>query len=131
MAGLNISCGTFSGEDKSGSALEGVLDALPHAPRDLVQRIKSGFDKSDHVLISEEQAAVLLPLLMEYRKRLVKDIGHEDWVAETNAEETAGLDSVAAKWGAGRGWRLYCTTDLIRACETSLAEHQPIAIVGY
>ena len=131
MAGLNISCGTFYGDDKSGSAFEGVLDALSDAPAELVRSIKEGFDGGDHVLISEKQAASLLPLLVEYRARLVNEMGHEDWASEVAAEEAAELDPTGGKWAASRGWRLYCTTNLIRACQTSAVEHEPIAIVGF
>jgi hypothetical protein len=129
LSGLNIHCGSFQGEDKSGSALEGVLAALSDAPSGLIDSIKLGFENDKYVLVSEEQVRLLLPLLVSYRKRLIADIGHEDWWKEAVAEDDAGLNSVKAKWGAGRGWRLYCVTDLIRACETSMAEHEPIAIV--
>jgi len=129
LSGLNISCGSFRGRDKSGSAFEAVLDALNGAPTGLIDNIKSGFDDNEYVLIPEEQANLLLPLLIAYRKRLVADIGHDDWTKEAAAEDARGIDFVKAKWGEGRGWRLYCATDLICACETSLVEHETIAVV--
>jgi hypothetical protein len=128
MGGLNISAGSFQGADKSGSAFEGVLDALEGDP-DLIEEIRSGFDDAEYLLISEEQVARLLPLLVSYRKKLVSEIGHDDWSREAEAEEAAGLDATEAKWGAGRGWKLYCVTDLIRACEIGLLEHEPVAVV--
>lgn len=129
MSGLNISCGSFRGNDKSGSAFEAVLDALDGAPSDPISTIKLGFDDKEHVLIPEEQAKILLPLLVVYWRHPVADIGHDDWTMEASAEDAAGLDFVKAKWGASRGWHLYCTKDLIRAGETSLAEHEPIAVM--
>lgn len=38
MAGGNIICGTFKSADKSGSALEAVLEALPLQAHELVKR---------------------------------------------------------------------------------------------
>jgi len=128
MGGLYISSGSFRGSDKSGSAFEGVLDALDGDP-DLVEEIRSSFSDAEYLLISEEQAGRLLPLLANYKRKLVAEIGHDDWSKETAAEEAAGLDPTDAKWGAGRGSKLYCVTDLIRACEVGLAEHQPVAVV--
>lgn|SRR5512138_1325367 len=127
MGGIYISSGSFRGGDKSGSAFEGVLDALEGNP-DLIEEIRSGFD-AEYLLISEEQAGRLLPLLVSYMKKLISEIGHDDWSKEAEAEEAAGLDATEAKWGAGRGWKLYCVTDLIRACEVGLVEHQPVAVV--
>jgi hypothetical protein len=127
VGGLNIYCGSFKGQEKSGSALEGVLDALD-APACVVDAM-SGFINGEYMLIPEETAKLLLPLLAAYRSRLIADIGHDDWKKEARAEEEAGLDRVEARHGESRGWRLYCVTDLIRACETSIAEHEEIALV--
>jgi hypothetical protein len=113
----------------AGSALDRVLHALDDAPAGLIDEIQAAFGNNEYVLISEAQAALLLPLLVAHRKQLVADIGHKDWFAEAVAESKTGLDPKEAKWGKGRGWRLFCVTDLVRACETSLAEHQEIAIV--
>ena len=128
MSGGNIHCGSFTGNDKSGSALEGVLAALSEQAGDIVQEIRTGLDEGDYVLIPETRAVQLLPLLRSYRQALISEMGHEDWARETAAEESAGMDSIKAKWGAGRGWRLYCVTDLIRACEASIAQHEVICV---
>jgi hypothetical protein len=128
MGGLHISCGSFSGEDKSGSAFEGVLGALQDAPAGFIADITAGFEDSEYVLIPADKAAVLLPLVVAFRERLVSEIGHDDWWKETLEEEKAGLKPVDAKWGAGRGWRLYCATDLIRACEVSSVEQEPVLV---
>lgn len=128
MGGLHISCGSFTGRDKSGSAIEGVLGALENPPAGLVREITSGFDSNDYILITPEQAAALLPFLVTYRTHLVAEIGHEDPFKAIAAEVAAGADPTKAKWGGGRGWRLYCVDDLIVACEASGAEHQPIVV---
>ena|SRR6266849_3688780 len=129
MAGGYIHCGTFSGSDKSGSALEGVLNSLPDEAGHIRQAIEAQLDdKQQFALIPEQQASQLLPLLLSYREQLVLQIGHEDWKRETETEERAGLDSIELKWRSGRGWKLYCATDLIGACNASLAQHEPIWI---
>jgi len=104
-----------------------VLSSLPDEAKEPAQKILAGLGK-EYVLISEEKAAQLLPFLQWYRKKLVSEIDHEDWVRETEIEEGSGMDSVQAKWGAGRGWKLYCVTDLIEACKISAVEHQPICV---
>lgn len=125
MAGISFSCGTFEGREKAGSALSGVLNGLDSSPGSLVDSLRSEFNARGRLLIPEEQVKLLLPLLINYWQQLVAEMGHDDWTKEDEAETKAGLDPVEAKWGAGWGWRLLCTTDLIRACKTSLAEHQP------
>jgi hypothetical protein len=104
------------------------MAALSEQAGDIVQEIRRGLDRGDYVLIPEARAAQLLPLLQSYRHVLIAAIGHDDWARETAAEESAGMDSIEAKWGAGRGWRLYCVTDLIRACEASIAQHEVICV---
>lgn len=128
MAGISFTCGSFRGPEKTGSAITGVMDHLECAPLDLIQEVKEVAGRG-YGFITEQHARALLPHLLDYRARLVADIGHDDWTKEDKSEVAAGLDPVRAKWGAGRGWRLLCTTDLIRACETSLAEGQPITVL--
>jgi hypothetical protein len=107
-----------------------VLHLLPSDAGALVKEILAQLDEPgrQHVLIWEQQALQLLPMLEAYREQLILQIGHDDWQRETILEEESGMDSVDAKWGAGRGWRLFCVTDLILACKTCLVEHQPICI---
>ena len=128
MAGGNITCGTFQTGDKSGSALEAVLDALPSQVRELVDTVKQQLDTENFVVIEVDQAKNLLPFLQAYQTQLVAQIGHDDWVRAMQEEESS-LDPVAAKWGAGKGWRLYCVRDLIGACENAQVEVEPVCIV--
>lgn len=128
MSGLNIHCGSFQGAEKSGSAINGVLKALPGNLRELAQSIDFQFESAEYARISVEQTVSLLPALVAYRHYLLEQIGHDDWWKKTMEEEAAGLEPVKAKWGDGLGWRLYCVTDLIKACEASQAENCEIAI---
>ena len=128
MAGGEITCGSFQGQDKSGSAVEGVLLAVLPQNEPVVSAILSALDEQDYVLIEEQVAKILLPVLRKYREQLVSEIGHDSWATELAVEEVAGMDPARGKWGESSGWRLYCVADLIQACETSLTEHQPICI---
>jgi hypothetical protein len=129
MAGGNISCGSFQGEDKSGSAFEGVLNDITHLDGSLIEDIRSGLEEAEYVLISEQQAELLLPMLLKYRDQLISQIGHENWGREVQTEEEAGMDPVAGKWGESRGWRLYCANNLIKACQASADENESICVV--
>lgn len=127
MAGGEIGCGSFQGSDKSGSAFEAVLDALPLQARDWVEAARQQLDSADFVLLEVDHAQGLLPFFKDYQTRLIAEIGHDDWERAAR-DESASLDDVAAKWGAGKGWRLYCVGDLVRACEQSAVEQQPVYI---
>ena len=128
MGGKRIDCGTFSGEDKSGSPLFEVLKELRDAPADVVGAIDGAFGHQDYALISESDARRLLPSLIAYRTHLISEIGHDSWRQEAIGEIRAGMDPSEAREGASRGWRLACTDDLIGACKTSLLERQPVLI---
>ena len=129
MSGGVIICQGFTGNDKSGSAYEGVLDALSVAGSNVVLELKAALDEApEYILISSEQAAQMRPLLVSYHRQLVTEIGHNDWMREVEAEEEAGMDSNEAKCGTSRGWRLYCVTDLLHACAISVAKHEPVCI---
>ena len=129
VGGKRINCGTFSGEDKSGSPLFEVLKELPDAPAEVVGAIRGAFKSQDFALIPESDARLLLPALMAYRTHLTSEIGHDDWRREAIAEIKAGMDASKAREGGSRGWRLACTDDLIAACNTSLLEHQLVIIM--
>lgn len=129
MSGGNINCGSFQGEDKSGSAFEGVLNDITHLNGQLIEDIRAGLEEAEYVLISEQQAELLVPMLRKYRDQLISKIGHDNWAREVQAEEEAGMDPVTGKWGESCGWRLYCANNLIKACEASAADHEPICVV--
>lgn len=79
MAGGEIGCGSFQGSDKSGSAFEAVLDALPLQARDWVEAARQQLDSADVVLLEVDHAQGLLPFLKGYQTRLIAEIGHDDW----------------------------------------------------
>ena len=88
MAGGNIICGTFQSADKSGSALEVVLEALPLQAHELVENVKQQLDTAEFVLIEVEQAKTLLPFLQVYEAQLIVEIGHVDSARATEEEES-------------------------------------------
>jgi hypothetical protein len=136
MAGGEIICGSFNGKAESGSAYRGVLYALEKKAnaeaKKTIRRLKKPFGRKqdpDHVEILRPEAKILQTLLIDYKKELIKSIGHRDWSKATAEEEDAGLDTTEAQWGKGKGWQLYCVTDLIAACRRSVAEDESIHIV--
>lgn len=116
MSGGEVSCGSFSGLDKSASAIEGVLETLiqKELGSDVAMEVRTLLDRAEemYIEIPTGLAARLLPHLRRYRKLLVDEIGHDDWSREALAEDEAGLDGIEAKWGKSRGWKLYCATDM-------------------
>jgi hypothetical protein len=128
MSGLNISCGEFRADEKSGSAFERVLCELPGISDASRQEILAGFDEAEFILIAWDVAIKLIPQLRDYRDSLVSEIGHSDFLREIDREESAGICSVKLKWGEGRGWRLYCAINLLAACEHSAVSLEPVAV---
>jgi hypothetical protein len=128
MGGLNINCGEFFADDKSGSAFERVLSDLLGFDDEVKQEILSGFDDNEYTLIEPSYAAQMISPLKVYRDALIRDIGHSDFHKEIDREQSNGGDPVKLKWGEGRGWRLYCAINLLAACEHSLRHQQPVAI---
>ncbi|MBV4504689.1 hypothetical protein HU751_007490 [Pseudomonas sp. BW13M1] len=126
MSGGSITCGTFTGRDKSGASFEAVICASLDGSK-LIDDITTQLETQDYVLVTADQAGELLPLLQIYRAGLVAEIGHSDWWKAVQ-DEAPGMDPVSAKWGASNGWRLYCTEDLIEACNTALSEAEPVCI---
>jgi hypothetical protein len=128
VSGLNINCGDFPSDDKSGSAFEQVLKELHGLDEDLKNEILAGLDEGEFTLIQPEQAQLIIAPLTKFKASLVREIGHEDWAKETEREELAGADPVELKWGKGRGWKLYCARNLLGACHHSVSTSEPIAI---
>jgi hypothetical protein len=135
MGGVYISCGKFSGDDKSGSAFQGLLAGIA----DLLSSAEAAeyrsqiFDPvisalTDHTLITPKIAAQLHPLLKRYSDRLRERLGNPDPWEAPGLDEKAGLDPTAAKWGEGLGWQYYCAHDLLRACEVSAETNEPIVV---
>ncbi|MCA9544907.1 MAG: hypothetical protein KC613_10970 [Myxococcales bacterium] len=133
MGGLYVQCGEYGGEDKSMSAISGVLGAIAEG--------LSGADKAAFMLafrplidgdvdeegveLGAEHVRLLEAPLRAYYAALGEKLGHpEPW-------EAPDLDggSVDAKYGAGDGWRYYCAHDLLQACEVHREqEGEPIVI---
>jgi hypothetical protein len=135
MGGGYISCGNFSGDDKSGSPITGILEDLTSNLADtqnsamatkLLEQLDS---ETDHILIEPDQATKLLPdfkCLQTHYKSHYPDL--DDWWLIFERETQQGLDNIAGKWGESIGWKIYCLADLIPACEISISTGEPITI---
>ncbi|WP_017461002.1 hypothetical protein [Dyella ginsengisoli] len=128
MSGLNISCGDFLADDKSGSAFERVLIDLPRIDGAIKHQILSSFDSAEYTVIEATLAKDLVSSIRAYRDQLVLEIGHDDYLKEMEREEQTGADPIKLKWGEGRGWRLYCSNNLLAACEQSAATQEPVVV---
>ena len=143
MGGGYVSCGEFTGADKSCSAFQGVLDQVadlssyrPDAALDaFVERVRSFLsgngdpEWSDYILIPHKLAIDLEPYLEECKRSLVADMKTDDpFEAIERDEAESGLDPIDAKWGKGKGWRLYCVHDLLLAIAHSRATREEICI---
>ena len=143
MGGGYVSCGDFSGDDKSCSALKGVLEQIAELPtyhpspelRQLVNRmaafLSGGGDSewTDYLLIPPPQALELERYLEECRRTLIADLGTADPYEGIEIDaKVPSLDPIDAKWGMGKGWRLYCITDLLLAIGHSRAQNEDICV---
>jgi hypothetical protein len=145
VGGGYISCGDFEGDDKSGSALLGVVEDLQTLLRresdsalgDLLAGMHAFVsgeaappdDWEDKIEITADQMAALLPYLKKCRDHLVENSGTSDPGKAMEAEQAAsGSNSSELKWGKGTGWRLYCVTDLLGAAEHAMANQQSVFI---
>jgi hypothetical protein len=138
MSGGYIHCGTFMGSDKSGSAISGVIDALPDfipaadRPsflRSVIDPIREALNAGqEYILIEPAIAEQLTPVLESFYARLGQELGSpEPWYAPSRDEE-AGIDPLEAKWGKGKGWQYYCADDLLKACRVSVDCGEPICV---
>ena len=138
MGGGYIQCDDFSGDDKSGSAMSGVLEELPSQVSELERgtfvnevivplQTQLG-ETGEYFLIPPATSKRLLPavesLFDEYRQRL-GDV--EVWDA-IEMDDESGLDSIQAKWGKGAGWRYYCLTDLRVALRRSIDSDSDVCV---
>jgi hypothetical protein len=128
MSGLNISCGEFRADEKSGSSFERVLFELTAISDGTQREILAGFDEAEFTQIATDVAIRLIPHLRDYRDARVLEIGHCDFLTEMDREERSGASSVKLKWGEGRGWRLYCAINLLAACEHLERSHEPVIV---
>lgn len=136
MGGIYIQCGSFEGEDKSGSAIEGVLQDIAHTARDsqriAITRIADQLNAgADHALIEPDVARQLAPLIDRYCSKIAADIAPvtDPFVQiERDHEADPNLDPTEAKYGKGLGWRYYCALDLARAFAASANEDEPVIL---
>ncbi len=108
MGGVNIYCGTFKGRDKSGTPFETVLADIAReagsGTQDVIRRINELLETaSDYVLVPPDDASALMNDL------------------------AAQLDRYHS--GQRNRHRDICAEDLLKACQTSVAEGEPIALV--
>lgn len=133
MSGGYISCGTFHGDDKSGSALQGVLEGLKALEdarySEIVARLREELDQATgEVQIDVGTAAILAPAIRTYREAIEAELGGPRDPFEVAAEDAQKMNPIDAKWGAGLGWRYYCVVDLETALDVSAAEGEPVLI---
>lgn len=143
MGGGYVSCGSFTGDDKSCSALLGVLDQIESLPsyspslelQRNIGRIRTFLsgqgdaEWGDYILIAPQQAIELEPCLQKCSRSLIAELGTSDsFEAIEKDAAVSGSDTVEAKWGKGKGWRLYCVTDLLRAIRHCRATGENICI---
>jgi hypothetical protein len=82
----------------------------------------------EYILIEPSIAERLIPALEGFNARIGQELGFpEPWDAPAKDEE-AGLDSIEAKWGKGKGWQYYCANDLLHACHVSAESREPICV---
>src|SRR5687767_12921583 len=121
MGGGYISCGEFMGDDKSGSAFEGVLRGIPivltaeegtafseQVAAPLLQALHEGGEQFE---ISPEMVSHLLQPLTRYHAHLDETLGHPHPYDAPELDRERGLDMTDAKYGDGPGWQFYCTHD--------------------
>jgi hypothetical protein len=138
MGGGYIHCGDFSGDDKSCSAISGVFDELPsvlqeHERNDFVTNVLGPLqsqleETGEYFLIPPEVASVMLPVVQTlYDRYQTTFLNKTVWDAVAS-DDTLGIDSSDAKWGAGPGWRYYCLTDLLKGLRQSIETDTDVCI---
>jgi hypothetical protein len=136
MGGINIYCGSFEGEDKSGSPFQAVLaamDKMASAPeRSIIARILAAMpQEDDHLLIAPDDARALLPLLRRYAAEVDRQLSTPgDPFDQMTKDERASPDQITElQYGDSVGWLAYCASDLLKAFETADAEEEEVALV--
>lgn len=138
MAGGYISCGKFFGDDKSGSAISGVFEALPALlpeserdsfVEDVLNPLAADLEENeDHFSIDPQDAQRLLPLVDDLYEAYGEELGHPRPFEAPQCDEDRGLNSSDAKWGQGIGWRYYCLYDLRQALKLSVSKGDPVVV---
>lgn len=138
MAGGYISCGDFSGDDKSGSAISGVFATLPECLPESERNafIETALDplaeyleeNEDHFLIEPDTASMLLGPVDTLYSQYANELGNPEPFNAPQIDEDRGMDATDAKWGQGIGWRYYCLHDLRLALRKSIESGEPVVV---
>jgi hypothetical protein len=144
LGGIYIDCGTFAGEDKSGSAILGVLEGMQlmadTATRAVLEQLIEQVEvmlqtNTPTVQISPNDALVLLSDVRRYRAKLEQRLGsirdphiaiHNDVVEGEGVE--MGSVRKYSRYGAGLGWQYFCVLDLEPAFEKSIADQNSVVL---
>jgi hypothetical protein len=125
MAGGYISCGSFMGGDKSGSAFQGLLEAI-ECFRPVVEAeqfraavigpvLEQGYSEDQTLSVPADVVPHSADPLRRYYDHQGRQMGHPLPHDAPDLDKVARLDPVAAKWGEGPGWQYYCAHDLLKA----------------
>ena len=138
MAGGYILCGEFSGDDKSGSAISGVFDALAECVskderdeflKSVINPLQESLEEAqDHILIEPDVASQLVDAVDQLYEEYGSELGKPEPFNAPQIDEDRGLDPTDAKWGKGIGWRYYCLHDLRLALRESIENGEPVVI---
>lgn len=136
MGGINIYGGSFSGDDKSGSAFEGVLAGMESlgsaAEGGTIASIRAALSEAeDHVVIETVDVRRLLPLLRTYAAAVEGQltVPGDPFDQMARDEQASPGRTTELQYGEGLGWRAWCARDLLRAFETADAESEQVALV--
>ena len=138
MGGGYIQCDDFSGDDKSGSAMSGVLEELPsqlpESERDaffneLISPLHCQLDETgEYFLIPPASSKRLLPVVDSLFEKYRLRFGDANIWDAVELDDESGLDPIEAKWGKGAGWRYYCLTDLRTALRRSIVSESDVCV---
>src|SRR5215467_6233787 len=109
MGGGYISCGDFEGEDKSGSAINGVFDAIASMlPAEERRQWQSNFLaalegnlEEQQMIIPSQLVRLLIDPLRAYYADLGAKLGNPHPADAPIMDFQRGLNPTEAKWGAG------------------------------
>ncbi len=138
MSGGYIACGSFLGDDKSGSAFQGLLESIAQflsaneaeqfRATTIAPILESGYSQEQKMTIQADVVMHLAGPLRQYYDHLGHQLGYPLPHEAPDLDKKAGLDPIEAKWGKGPGWQYYCAHDLLQACDESQRIGEPIVL---
>lgn len=138
MGGGHISCGDFTGEDKSGSAIFGVLDELPLCVSEqeritfvseVIEPLHRQLDETGEYFLIERDAAIRMqPAVESLFVRFKEQYGDATVWDAIEQDDKSTLDLTDVKWGKGAGWQYYCVTDLRIAIKQCIETDVPVCV---